>query len=130
MQEESQCDNCGATIVADRGSPKEPCPGCGSMIRIYHETLRDSLMFLEHTRIRGRHAGGGRPFFDDRSGASYYKKDGVWHHLTRQIDRENDRYVEIIKILATGEVIKHVDERLSDHIGHGSDKPKESSDEP
>ena len=81
-------------------------------------------MALDHMRMKGRHAGKSRPHFDARSGANYYRRDNEWHHLYRLIDRENDRYVETIKRHSTGEIIKHVDEPLSEHIGHGSAKQR------
>ena len=84
--------------------------------------MHDQLAFYEHTRLRGRRAGSNKVAFDLRSGASYFRKGAVWHHLVRHIDRENDRYVETITVLGTGERVHHVDEPLSQHIGHGSDR--------
>ncbi len=73
-------------------------------------------------RAARRRAGSNKVAFDLRSGASYFRKGAVWHHLVRHIDRENDRYVETITVLGTGERVRHVDEPLSQHIGHGSDR--------
>src|SRR3546814_20052574 len=57
--------------------------------------------------------------------ASYYRKGRIWHHLVRHIDRENNRYVETITVLATGELVRHVSEPLTDHVEHGSDRHRE-----
>jgi len=38
-----------------------------------------------------------------------------------RLDRAADRYVEQIKT-EDGEILRDVDERLSSHVGHGSDK--------
>jgi len=126
--EESECVHCGAVLVDPIGRPKDACPVCGKTGRKYLEKIEERIEFMDHWRIQGKHLGGGKPFFDDRTGASFYKKDGIWHHLVRLIDRENDRYVETVKIPSTGEIIRHVDEKLSDHIGHGSDKRRPESD--
>ncbi len=99
------------------------------MTRSSVESLHDTIVALDHMRMKGRHADNKRPYFDARTGASYYRKDGECH-LYRLIDRDNDRYVETIKRLSTGEIIYHVDEPLSKHIGHGSAKSLNESVEP
>ena len=42
----------------------------------------------------------------------------------RIIDKENDRYIEKVRYLDTGTIIRDCDEKLSEHYGHGSDKNK------
>ena len=48
-------------------------------------------------------------------------------HKERLIDRKNNRYREVVKDMKTGDVIHEVDEPLSQHTGHGSAKPRETS---
>ncbi|MEM3488580.1 MAG: hypothetical protein QXO75_02820 [Nitrososphaerota archaeon] len=51
------------------------------------------------------------------------QKNGKWVKKRRLIDRENNRYYENITVSETKEVIHKCDEPLTQHIGHGSDKP-------
>ncbi len=55
----------------------------------------------------------------------YHKAPKRWNFLTRIIDRENDRYYELIKDGETDQIINETEEKLSDHQGHGSAKKKE-----
>ena len=48
-------------------------------------------------------------------------------HIDRVIDWENDRYQEIIKG-AGGEIMRQVDEPLSNHTGKGSSKRKKGKE--
>ncbi|MBN9492557.1 PepSY domain-containing protein [bacterium] len=59
-----------------------------------------------------------------------------WSHRLRRfvqririLDRDNNRYVEKVVDPETGEVLRDVEEPLSDHRGHGSAK-QPSSDAP
>jgi len=74
--------------------------------------------------MKGKHGGKGKPFFDQRNGASFYYKTKEWYHLERLIDRDNDLYIEKITNMETGDVIREVTEPLSEHVGHGSAKSK------
>ena len=38
------------------------------------------------------------------------------------VDRQNDRYMEVVTEYETGVVVHHCDEKLSEHTGHGSAK--------
>lgn len=123
--EESRCVNCDAVLYEPIGEPREPCPLCKDTRRRFDVAIRDTIAFHEHTHIKGKRAGSNKIAFDSRSGASYYRKGEIWHHLVRHIDRENNRYVETITVLATGELVHHVAEPLTDHVGHGSDRHRE-----
>ena len=43
--------------------------------------------------------------------------------VDRVYDRDNDRYKEKVVDCKTGELIHEDEEKLSEHRGHGSDKP-------
>lgn len=128
--EDAQCGNCGATLSEPAGEPRSPCPLCGCSTRQFANVLQDSLGFMEHLRAKGRHAGSNKVAFDVRSGASYYRKDGVWHHLVRNIDHVNNRYTETVTVLKTGELVRKVDEPLSEHTGRGSAKDRGETSDP
>lgn len=57
------------------------------------------------------------------SGWELHKRFGDMVEKYRHIDRRNDRYIERIAT-RDGELIRDVDERLSEHIGHGSAKTR------
>ena len=42
----------------------------------------------------------------------------------RLIDRQNDKYIEIVKDENTDQLLHHCNEKLSEHQGHGSAKIK------
>ena len=44
--------------------------------------------------------------------------------VERVFDRGFDRYTEKVTLRDSGEMLHMTDEPLSEHIGHGSDKPK------
>ena len=54
--------------------------------------------------------------------------DGSWVKKDRIEDRERDRYYEHV-VAEDGTVLRHEDEPLSEHRGHGSDRPDSQSRE-
>jgi len=56
------------------------------------------------------------------TGGDLQRKTGKYVEKLRCVDRQSDRYWEIVADPETGEIIHRCDERLSDHKGHGSDK--------
>jgi hypothetical protein len=84
--------------------------------------IQDGIVFHDGTRTKAYRAGSSKFYVDMRSGPSYYRNGNEWHHLVRVIDRENDRYLETVRALATGVLIRHVDEPLSEHTGRGGGK--------
>lgn len=120
--EASKCKGCGSVLYEPSNSERSPCPACGSMSRIHEVQVTETIVARDHMRMKGKHNGKGRPFFDARVGASFYYKTQEWHHLERVIDRDNDLYIETIKNPKTGEIIRHIEEPLSEHQGHGSAK--------
>ena len=69
-----------------------------------------------HLFRRARHPGT-RANYDVQleEGDSFHRKSARWHRLTRIIDRLRDRYYEHVTDAETGVVVRHIDERLSDH---------------
>jgi len=53
-----------------------------------------------------------------------WSRDNAIANVERTLDRDTDRYTEKVTMRDTGEVIHGTDERLSEHTGHGSDKPR------
>lgn len=58
------------------------------------------------------------------SSYSYCVKLGRLVTHERHINREKDRYFELVSEIDTSQVIHRCDEKLSEHRGHGSDKKR------
>lgn len=74
--------------------------------------------------MKHKRPGNKRPLYESIAGDDLYRETGQWNKLTREIDREKDRYRETIVNAETGEIIRQCDEPLNEHIGRGSDNPK------
>lgn len=77
-------------------------------------TLRSKLG-LKHKR-----PGLKRPIYEEVSGDDLYRKTGLWSRVLQVIDRQNNRYKKVVTNAETGEVLRSVDEPLSDHKDRGS----------
>jgi hypothetical protein len=90
-----------------------------------HETsvLREKLG-LKHKR-----PGHKKAIYESVTGDDLHRNSGEWNKITREIDRENNRYSETIVNPINGKVLRQVDEPLSEHTGRGSAKPKLSNGE-
>lgn len=112
------CANCGKTI--DPVRDPSFCPVCGAGDR--HIEVRDQALLrtYEDTYLRKKPTGGK---WSEKSwiGFNQFHLTGQWNWRKRVVDRENDRYFEQI-VDAEGNVIRHVEERLSEHRGHGHAK--------
>jgi hypothetical protein len=86
-------------------------------------------MLHESVGHKARHAGEPRPFIEHFSGASFSARWRRWMNKVRRIDREGDRYDEVVTDPETGEIIHEMHEPLSEHRGHGSPRGKQAPDE-
>jgi hypothetical protein len=117
------CGACGLELNASAGLAPEdrsPCPSCGSTDRRVEQVLADGITLGAMLSLKARDASG-RWFVKQKVGDSFFRLSGRWHRLQRLLDRQGDRYFEHIEDAETGEVVEHVEERLSDHRGHGDD---------
>jgi hypothetical protein len=76
----------------------------------------------EFIKLNGKVKGHKRPIFERQAGDQFARNEGIWAHKVRLIDRENDRYHELVVDPATGKVLRHCDEPLSLHRGGGVPK--------
>lgn len=120
------CGKCGAVLgegsdlaVEDR----RPCPSCGSLARRFELKLEGSVGLHSSLGLKARHAGERRPFLEHFSGGDFSTRWRRWMDKLRRIDREGDRYDEVVTDPETGEVIHETHEPLSEHPGHGSARP-------
>lgn len=124
---ETFCAHCGEPIDEPTGfvfEERKPCQSCGSRNRNYSLKLEGSVSL--HGQLRGKaiNSQSKKPFSEIIVGSELYKKFGRLVHKYRLIDRRNNRYVEKIVDPVTGKTIHEVEEPLSSHQGHGSDKAK------
>lgn len=120
--QETRCAKCDAHLFEPPGVPASPCPVCGGVGRSTPLKLEDGIRFNDGHRVKAYRAGSTKFFLDARSGPSYYRVGAEWHHVLRVIDRENDRYTETVRVLNTGEIIREIDEPLSQHTDRGGSK--------
>ncbi len=124
------CGECKIQLEEDPNLPakeRAPCPKCGAVSRTFHVSIHDTVTMKSKLGMKGRHAGGGKPFVEQISGDDLHRKTGKWVKLKRIIDHENDHYHEIVTDPATGKIIHECKERLSDHKGHGAAKSKKNN---
>jgi hypothetical protein len=122
------CSGCGA-FLPEQGQidDPEPCPGFGSTARTFAVTLTDTVAAYDSLATKARHGDVGqvKPFREAFTGFDYHRDSQEWRQVYRVIDRENNRYTERI-VDGAGNVVRDVDEPLSQHRGHGAAKPRGS----
>jgi predicted RNA-binding Zn-ribbon protein involved in translation (DUF1610 family) len=116
------CSGCQARLEEDPHAPRQPCPHCGSLIRRFGVTASDTAVCHSKVNLKGRHAGGVRPFVEQAHGSDLHRQSGRWMRLDRVVDREKNRYTERVTDPATGEVVHECAEPLTDHQDHGAAK--------
>jgi hypothetical protein len=118
------CHKCKTRLPDDSLTEAErtPCPCCGSTRRLAAITLEAKV--TAYGWLRGRHKRPGVKGFlvEFITGIEASRAFG-WVRKYRLIDRAKNRYKERVATLS-GEVTRDVDEPLTDHRGHGSDKRK------
>lgn len=126
------CGACGGPIgepATTLPAEKKPCPLCGSLTRNFHAHVTESLTVREKFGMKLKRPGIKKPVYESVAGDDLHRATGQWNKLTREIDRENNRYNEVIADSQSGEVFRQCDEPLTKHTGRGSAKPKLSEGE-
>ena len=121
------CGKCKIPLDEDaniESKDRNPCPKCGSLSRTFHVHIHETITMKSKLGMKGRHAGGGKPYIEAVSGDDLHRKSVKWMKLERTIDRENDKYHEIVTDPSTGEIVHECKEPLSEHRGHGAAKAK------
>jgi hypothetical protein len=110
---------------------REPCPNCGSLARTFGTTITDSIEPHDSLAYKARHGDVGKvkPYLEALTGDDLHRGSGEWRRVSRVIDHENDRYTERITD-AAGNVVRDVDEPLSQHRNRGAAKPRLAGGEP
>ncbi|WP_133635565.1 hypothetical protein [Halomonas ventosae] len=104
---------------------RQACRNCGSLKRHYTEFISESVSAGGLVAAKGYKGG-----LSKRKGIRFETKDGDsfsvdrnrFVKLTQIVDHEQNRYFKRVVDSRSGEVIRDVDEPLSDHKGRGSAK--------
>jgi hypothetical protein len=86
----------------------------------------DTVTVHEKVALIARRASG-RWFAKVKAGDEFFHLTQRWHRLFRRIDRDDDWYSEHITDAETGEIIRSLEEPLSEHRGRGSAKKSRRS---
>lgn len=125
------CSKCGLSLPSEHVSPNSDstCPECGAVQRLIHLEIEDHVGVEIHDGLRGKLKDPNlpskkNPRVDFFAGDDLRKSDGKWMQKKRVLDRDNDRYIEVVVDPETGKIVHEKDEPLSKHVGHGTAKFK------
>ena len=117
------CFNCQRTF--DVRKTLMACPNCGSANWIANaisvggiEILPSVQLKVENPNYKGR-----RKYARETKSVAEHSVNGRLVRVTQTIDRRNDRCRKKVTDVDTGEILREADHQLSEHTGHGSDKP-------
>ncbi|WP_139207935.1 MULTISPECIES: hypothetical protein [unclassified Pseudomonas] len=138
--ESVKCADCGTKLNQRASEPdRDPCSKCGSRKRIVELELSDTVdspvfEMLDGKLKQSNLSGKKKQRLHFKSGQELSVRLGRYVNKERVLDKDNDRYLETVTDLLTGEVLRHCDEPLSEHQGRGSAKfkavpPPAASDE-
>ena len=125
------CANCGTFLKEGENVPysqRTPCPTCRGLNRKLHLIATTEVQILSSVNTLGVRAGlsKAKGWFKRTQLKEAFQRN-LNHALVdvcRIFDRENDRYKETVTVRKSGEIIHAVDEKLSEHRGHGSDRKR------
>jgi hypothetical protein len=119
------CDHCGAEIEESAELPPlgehPPCPECRSHERFFRWTGENAGFITMRTTVR-RDPGQRRSPVEELGGDVYSHSLGRMVRIQRIIDRRRDLYYERVFDPETREVLREIEEPLSQHTGRGSAK--------
>jgi len=114
------CKDCGAQF--DSNKDGSVCPQCGSSSKVVNASVNIQVSLYMRWKMFGIKME--KRIFELIFGHEKFIKTNRMVKKGRLIDRENNWYEEIVTDPKTGEVIHETKEKLTDHSGHGSAKPK------
>ena len=118
----AECFQCGTRVpdIALSQTTRQRCPVCAATERRITIRARDVVSILGDLRYKHRELGGRRPRLEGREKDEVRYATGRTSHVSRLIDRANDRYFKVVTDSRTGEVLHQCDEPLSEHRDHGA----------
>jgi ribosomal protein S27AE len=121
------CGKCGADIDEPTNIPeaeRKQCPNCGSKSRSCNVHIKDSETAHDGLKLKARHGPKGRPFLETKVGEEISHKKGKLVNRSVRVDRDNDKYSEVVVDKETNKVIHQCEEPLTKHTGHGTARRK------
>ena len=117
------CSNCFGTL-GPRGI-LEACPNCGSVIRTLNSLDIAGIEIFPCVRLKVRNPSyrGRHKYIRETKFVAEHSDDGRLVRVDQSIDRGSNRYRKKVTVVDTGEVLREANHPLSEHTGHGSDKP-------
>jgi len=131
MAEGYRCANCDHSLdsIDVEAEPRIPCPNCGAISR-RHPTQRlvDGIRLFDSLRARMK-----RPSlpsdkklrWESFTGHEFSHDRQKMVRKERMYDKDEDKYVERVTDIETGEIIHECVEPLSEHVGHGTARKKQ-----
>jgi len=124
------CQDCNAAIdvTSDATGVPRPCPRCGSLRQVSEESLVSSFAAGAQMRTKGYAGGLSKTkglLFESTVGDSLSVSLGRFVKIVQHVDHETKRYIKKVVDPVTGDVLRDVDEPLSEHQGRGSAKPRD-----
>lgn len=104
------------------GEPVRECD-CGASDLVVHLMFTETLRLIDDASMKAVDptvTGKKKRITDLKVGTEVFKATGELQERYRKIDYRADQYDEVICRTDTGEVIREVHEKLSDHQGRGS----------
>lgn len=124
-----RCGSCGASLPGASTAgfeAKTSCHVCGSTTRTIGIELEAQVQVRASLKAVQKRPGVKRPLVELFSGWDLRRSVGDFVKKMRRLDRAADRYQEHVET-EDGEVLRSVDEKLTEHIGHGSDKARRNT---
>jgi hypothetical protein len=121
------CNSCGVELdesASVSAEERQPCPQCGSLARAFSVTLKSTVTARPSLGLKAKSGGRGKAFLEQKQGDNYSPSRGRWMRLVQIVDRRRNRYRKLVTDPETGEVLRDVDEPLTDHVGRGDAKRK------
>jgi hypothetical protein len=88
-----------------------------------HVSIDEKIGLESHDKTRSKYRDGGTKVIRELTeGEDFHRKTRKWNTIYRLIDGCNNLYRETFWDKETGQIIRHCEEPLSEHRGHGSDK--------
>ena len=122
-----KCKDCGEQLPQEFVTikEKEDCPNCGSRSRNIELDLIGT--FNVNDSVKGKKKNPNfnskrNPRYEFFQGDDFSYSDQKWMKKTRVIDKDNDKYFEVVVDPDTNEQVYLCEEPLSKHTGRGSDK--------